>query len=134
MSQISGDEQHPRVFDKNITYQSMVDLSSKLFGYLFLANGGAVIALLTLTGHFKVDVQELGCYILFYWFSFASFVIGIIFSMIATGFAYYTQYQIFRHDKAGSFFFSAVMLSVLGLLSFLIGSIFGAIFVARILG
>ena len=131
---MSEDPQHmqlERNFDKNITYHSMVDHSSRFLGHLFLANGGGVIALLTLTGHLYPKFPHHTCQVL-YWLSFICFILGVTSAVGAAGLAYITQYRIFRYDKAGTIFYIAIGLSIVGLLLFVFGSLFGAFFISEI--
>lgn len=134
MDNMDNKKEGSRVFDEGTTYQSMIDLSSKIFGYLFLANGGGVIALLSLVGHFHQYVISVGCFLAFYWLSFASFVLGLVLAIASAVSAYFTQYHIFRHDKGSASFSLTIGLSALSIILFILGAIFGAIFVARLMG
>ncbi|WP_215842700.1 hypothetical protein HHS34_010005 [Acidithiobacillus montserratensis] len=120
-------------FDKDITYHSMVDLSKKIFGLLFLANGGGVIALLTLVGHYRSYIYNSHPCLALYWLSFAFFILGIIAVVLSTTFAYFTQYHIFTNDTGTYKFGVAVAISIFSLVFFIIGSIIGALFISQMI-
>jgi len=134
MNSNAGGTQPERNFDKNITYQSMVDLSRHTFGNLFLANGAGVLALLTLIGHMENKACGVGTNIGHYWWSIGLFLAGVVFAIVASGLAYKTQYRIFVYDKAGWIFSLAVWASLVSLACFVGGAIYGAFFVSALLG
>ncbi|MGK9452196.1 hypothetical protein ACSSZE_13225 [Acidithiobacillus caldus] len=121
-----------RKFDKNITYQSMVDHSLRLFGQIFLANGAGVLALLTLIGHLGKHGIGASGDMYAYWGSVASFLLGVCSTMMAAVFSYLTQYRIFRQDESGPWFRAAIMATFVSLLFFVLGSFSGALFVAYV--
>jgi hypothetical protein len=66
-----------------------------------------------------------------YWAAFCFLLFGVISSVLAAAFSYYTQYEIFRHDRGGWFFSVAKWSAIMSVIMFIAGSISGAIFIGQ---
>ncbi|NYS77702.1 MULTISPECIES: hypothetical protein [Halomonadaceae] len=78
------------------TYKSMIQISSVVMKFIFTANGGAAVALLTFMGQLRakdIAPPELSCALLF-------FLLGVLFGGLTAAFSYMTQLTLFREGKS----------------------------------
>ena len=108
------------------TYKSMIQISSVVMKFVFTANGGAAIALLTFMGHLRakdIDSPELTCALLF-------FLAGVLFGGFTAVFSYMTQLTLFQEGKGElsenkhvKYLRIAIVFATLGIASFGVGSL-----------
>ena len=107
------------------TYKSMIQISSVVMKFIFTANGGAAVALLTFAGHLYkngVNPPEFKAAMLCY-------LAGVLCGGLMAGFSYMTQLTLYREGKGelrpNSHHLPmriAVLLSVVGIALFGCGS------------
>tara|TARA_R110002072_G_C7607072_1_gene504663 strand:+ start:82 stop:453 length:372 start_codon:yes stop_codon:yes gene_type:complete len=107
------------------TYKSMIQISSVIMKFVFTANGGAAVALLTFMGHLQakdISPPDLSSALLF-------FLAGVLFGGLTAAFSYMTQLTLFREgknelpkDKHHSPMRIAAFFAALGIATFGVGS------------
>ena len=77
------------------TYKSMIQISSVVMRFIFTANGGAAIALLTFAGH----LHKNGTTPPEFSSAMTCFLAGVLFGGLTAVFSYATQLTLFREGK-----------------------------------
>lgn len=111
------------------TYESLMSYGTNAIKFVLLANGGAIIALLTFLGNQPHLAKNLKCALLIY-------VLGVILGGTANVTAYFTQLSLFNEETGGkpikllqnheTWLGISVTLIIFGILLFALGSIVAA--------
>jgi len=107
------------------TYKSLITISTTVFKYLFLLNGGAAVAMMTGLDKIAAVVKVSSIR-----WSMCFFVIGLVIAGVATFFAYFTQASLheenMRRQRHGSYkkvWMACVGCCIVSLSAFCVGAL-----------
>ena len=105
------------------TYESMITYGTNAIKFVLLANGGAVLSILTFLGNHSDKIAGVKCAITY-------FVVGVILGGVANMIAYITQLTLFnQRDEVGiyrdhrTWLYLTMLALVLGIICFAAGSL-----------
>lgn len=119
---MNNDQQNELDKEKHIeTYKSLIKLSSDGYKTLLLLNGGGVLTFMNL---FSKGANSYGYRLID---PMIFFILGLCFTSTAYFVSYFVQFNIYKQKNNTGLFNTAILISVMGLLMFILGCITGLI-------
>ena len=117
-------EDNPQNWHQQKTYDSLMTYGLNAIKFVLVANGGAVLALLTFVGNHTEKTKGLRCTMIW-------FVLGVFIGGVVNILAYLTQLSLFNQRQAGvswwqdhrTYLYSAMVLILVGIMCFGAGAL-----------